>query len=630
MALDGERLPLLGNFTVTRPSHQRKIACTMVLLAEMFERMACYSLSGNLIYFLTKEPLCWSSWISTTAVLVYTAVMYITGLFGGWISDSYLGRYHMIVIGYVIYVVGYAYLPLLTNYTREREKQYTPIETRNDSTSCNTTWPTGKPPFFCVSDQSPCSITFFIFITVIGIGAGVVRTNLAPFGGDQARGAGSEMTQTFFSLYYWSINIGSILAFVGVAYLQEWNFFYGFLVSGSGLLLSLICFLLGSKFYLKRPAGEVNVFKNVINLIANAYSVRKNNSGLRTTVYNFLDHANMEYEGGEFNIHQINDVKTLWKICKVFLLMVPYWICYSQMNANAFLLQGLHLRLNFANKSKSDLCPERNPNNSSFNIFTALDCRQESENLTSNNYAQESELSFPPAALAVFNSIFIIIMLPLTKRLYRACSRKIKIMTYRRLCFGMFLATLALVAGGALEFLRRRDIYFCGYHHQLLGHTVYDVSPRLSIFWQIPQYCLLGASEVFFIVTGIEYAYMEAPMNMQGIVMGLFWFCAGIGYFIGVALPYIFSVIGGIWKDPVYINCDKLDLFFYILAVVLILFSIIFVFISKNTDLGLTTEIHVGQHHLIPDSVTTTPQLGRRNPVEALNRVDSNGESLAT
>jgi len=49
------------------------------------------------------------------------------------------------------------------------------------------------------------------------------------------------------------------------------------------------------------------------------------------TVRNFLDYANMEHEGGEFNVNQIEDVRRLWKLCKVFLLTIPYWMCYSQV-----------------------------------------------------------------------------------------------------------------------------------------------------------------------------------------------------------------------------------------------------------------------------------------------------------
>ena len=37
--------------------------------------------------------------------------------------------------------------------------------------------------------------------------------------------------------------------------------------------------ILGSKFYVRRPAGNVNIFKSVFQLVYNAYTVKKKNSG---------------------------------------------------------------------------------------------------------------------------------------------------------------------------------------------------------------------------------------------------------------------------------------------------------------------------------------------------------------
>lgn len=113
---------------------------------------------------------------------------------------------------------------------------------------------------------------------------------------------------------------------------------------------------------------------------------------------------------------------------------------------------------------------------------------------------------------------------------------------------------------------------------------------------------------------------MEAPDNMQGIVMGLFWFCAGVGNFIGAALPYLFSDIWAIWKNSIYINCDRLDLFFYILAVFLLFFSIVFVLIAKYTDLGLTNVIGDRRPTSTePDSRPSTPNPRRRRLATAVN-----------
>lgn len=194
MSSGDERRPLLirhalGRTTVLKASSQRIIACTAVLVAEMFERVACFGILGTLVFFLSTEPFCWNSSLATTAELLFTAVMYVTGLFGGWVSDSYLGRFPTILIGYGIYILGYVFLPILTYYSRNT---YTPNITAPlwEGTPCNYTWNDDTSPPFCntsIDLIANCDVILFGSIVLIAVGAGVVRTNLAPFGGDQVR-----------------------------------------------------------------------------------------------------------------------------------------------------------------------------------------------------------------------------------------------------------------------------------------------------------------------------------------------------------------------------------------------------------------------------------------------------------
>ena len=185
-----ERTPLVipGTQSVIAPSRQRMLAKAAILFAEGFERIACYSISGNLVFFLTKQPLCWTDPSATAAVLVFTGVMYVIGVIGGWVSDSYIGRYWTILIGYFVYAIGYFYMPYLSYYTSGDDIH----ENRtNEGTSCDSQWPHPEPTICASLDlidpKSTCSVTLFAFITVIAVGAGIVRTNLAPFGGEQVR-----------------------------------------------------------------------------------------------------------------------------------------------------------------------------------------------------------------------------------------------------------------------------------------------------------------------------------------------------------------------------------------------------------------------------------------------------------
>jgi hypothetical protein len=54
-----------------RTSSQKRLAVWLILLAVGFERLAFYSLAGNLVLFLTSNSIRWSSFHSITASLTF-------------------------------------------------------------------------------------------------------------------------------------------------------------------------------------------------------------------------------------------------------------------------------------------------------------------------------------------------------------------------------------------------------------------------------------------------------------------------------------------------------------------------------------------------------------------------------
>lgn len=63
---------------------------------------------------------------------------------------------------------------------------------------------------------------------------------------------------------------------------------------------------------------------------------------------------------------------------------------------------------------------------------------------------------------------------------------------------------------------------------------------KVHVLWQVPVYVLIGISEVFASVTGLEYAYKHAPLSMKSLCVSLFLTTTAGGSAIGV----VWSAVG--------------------------------------------------------------------------------------
>ncbi|XP_054636226.1 solute carrier family 15 member 2-like isoform X1 [Dunckerocampus dactyliophorus] len=65
---------------------------------------------------------------------------------------------------------------------------------------------------------------------------------------------------------------------------------------------------------------------------------------------------------------------------------------------------------------------------------------------------------------------------------------------------------------------------------RVAAHKMVDVqASNVSIAWQIPQYLLITAGEVMFSVTGLEFAYSQAPANMKAVLLAAWLLTAAFG-----------------------------------------------------------------------------------------------------
>lgn len=186
-----------------RSKCKRRTACTCVLLSETFERIAFYGIVGNLVMFLNSEPYGWNFYNATNALFVFTGLSYTTSLLGGWIADSFLGKFKTVSIFFVIYLIGYVAFPLLvlpsdgkrpaswcaSNYSDLNQSvnfQRYEVLTEDQLHAANWTgiwkyefWKSVPP------STETCSWAIYLALAIVGIGNGAVKANISPFGADQ-------------------------------------------------------------------------------------------------------------------------------------------------------------------------------------------------------------------------------------------------------------------------------------------------------------------------------------------------------------------------------------------------------------------------------------------------------------
>ena len=94
---------------------------------------------------------------------------------------------------------------------------------------------------------------------------------------------------------------------------------------------------------------------------------------------------------------------------------------------------------------------------------------------------------------------------------------------------GPVLSTISMIVTLILEVIRlnyvRRDNY-------------YDLECILvSIFWQVPQYFLVGCAEVFTFIGQLEFFYDQAPDAMRSLCSALLLTTVALGNYLSTVKP---------------------------------------------------------------------------------------------
>ena len=199
-----------------------------------------------------------------------------------------------------------------------------------------------------------------------------------------------------------------------------------------------------------------------------------------------MDAATPQY-GEQF----VSELKRALVACRVFLFFPVYWLLYGQMNSNFVSMAGT-------------METHGIPNDLLFNL----------------------------------NPISIIVFIPVVERGLYPFLRKLRIpfKPITRITFGFFLAASAMAYAAGIQ----RWIYKSGpcYDFPLTCPASSDgkIPNRVHVAAQTPAYVLIGLSEIFASITGLEYAFTKAPPSMKSLVMSIFLVQTALGSAIGMAI----------------------------------------------------------------------------------------------
>ncbi|PWI32261.1 dipeptide/tripeptide permease [Vibrio albus] len=176
---------------------------------ELWERFSYYAMRAILVLYLTDTTLNgglgWTQKDALDLYGIYTGLVYITPLVGGWLADNYLGQRRSILIGGALMAIG--------QFTLAMPHQYLSISAMH---------------------------AFVLGLGFLIAGNGLFKPNISTMVGDLYE-EGDHRRDGAFTIFYMGINIGALLAgIIAGSVTSEYGWKAGFAVAGIGMLISLV------------------------------------------------------------------------------------------------------------------------------------------------------------------------------------------------------------------------------------------------------------------------------------------------------------------------------------------------------------------------------------------------------
>lgn len=349
------------------------------------------------------------------------------------------------------------------------------------------------------------STGFYVLISIVfvvfSVGIGGFETNIIPLGADQLQGASAEELSSYFYWYYWVRQFAGLIGILLVLF----QYYAGdslTLVGGTSFLepflgtfvlsIGIIIFVLFNRWL-----NDNDVTRNPLKLIANvtwyAMTVSRGPPRFRRA-FRYGEERKPRFElakkefDGIFESEDVENVKTFYQILMVLLPYIffnfTYGIVYVAVDNQAFNLL-----------------------NSSYNM--------------SNSGVKFISQKFG----TLLNTCGIIVVVPIINFLFSfVCSASLYSKSSLRVKMGVGYIFLFL-SSVALSCIPRFSVV---------------PTPLTSTLLLILPTAFLLLSEVFGIITTLEFIYAQSPQDTKGLLIGMYWFILGVSSGAGqVVISYV-------------------------------------------------------------------------------------------
>ena len=299
--------------------HPRGLAT--LFFTEMWERFSYYGMRALLILYLTEATVAQNPGMGFDAVTagaiygLYTGLVYLLALPGGWVADNLWGQRKSVYIGGWIIAAGH------------------------------------------FSMAVPIDALFFIGLFLITIGTGLLKPNVSTVVGDLYPEGGARR-DAGFSIFYMGINLGAILGPLACSTIGEgYNFHLGFSLAGIGMVAGLIQFRLGidslggaGELRTDRSPAEVSALSRrffpaslavIFGVVAFGFLLSAGVVSVElSTVADALGSGVLILMAVYFGVviffggHTPEEVKRLWVIVWLFLLSAVFWSGFEQAGSS--------------------------------------------------------------------------------------------------------------------------------------------------------------------------------------------------------------------------------------------------------------------------------------------------------